>query len=114
MPEKSFPPTLIAAFFAALLIPAALAQFAASPPSGKYCAPLIFRDQVVGVGYKAVARAAPGCTKPALLRKENALTGSVIGEPWLIPVGQVANVWLFTHRLKYTLDGQTWQRAAIR
>ena len=107
-------PLKLLLFCAALLPGVALAQFTTSPPTSKYCAPLIFRDQVVGVGYKAVIRAAPGCTKPALLRKENALTGSVIGEPWLIPLGQVVNVWVFTHRLKYTLDGKTWQRAVIR
>ena len=98
----------------AAFLAAAAAPVAASPPSGKYCAPLAYRDQVVGVGYKAVVRAAPGCTRPALLRKENALTGSVIGEPWLVPVGQVVNVWVFTHRLKYTLDRKTWQRVVIR
>ena len=93
---------------------AAAAAPVLSPPSGLYCTPLAFRDQVVGVGYKAVVRAAPGCKRPALLRKENALTGSVIGEPWLVPVGQVVNVWVFTHRLKYTLDGKTWQRVVVR
>ena len=105
---------------AALLIGAvlspvvALAQLAARPPTGKYCAPLAFRDQVVGVGYKAIVRAAPGCTKPAYIRKENSRTGSVIGEPSLVPVGEVYRVWLFTHRLTYSLDGKSWQKVVIR
>lgn len=98
----------------AAFLAAAAAPVAASPPSGKYCTPLAFRDQVIGVGYKAIVRAAPGCKKPALLRKENALAGSVIGEPWLIPLGKTEDVWLFTHRLRYTLDGKTWQRVVVR
>lgn len=105
---------LLALLTGAAFLAAAAAPVAASPPSGKYCTPLAFRDQVVGISYKAIVRAAPGCTKPALLRKENALTGSVIGEPWLIPLGKTEDVWLFTHRLRYTLDGKTWQRVVIR
>lgn len=100
---------LLAAFLAALAAPVTL-----SPPSAKYCTPMAFRDRVVGVGYQAVIRAAPGCTRPAKVRKENRLSGSVIGVPNVIPPGQIRRVWLFTHRLSYTLDGRTWQKLEVR
>ncbi|GAA5514761.1 hypothetical protein Dcar01_03522 [Deinococcus carri] len=103
---------------AALLLPAAALTAAMpltlSPPTGKYCTPIAFRDRIVGVGYQAVVRAAPGCTRPVKVRKENALSGSVIGQPNVIPVGQVMRVWLFTHRLTYTLDDRTWRRLGVR
>lgn len=99
----------LAAFLAALAAPVTL-----SPPTAKYCTPIAFRDRVVGVGYQAVVRAAPGCKKPAKVRKENARSGSVIGEPSLVPVGEVQRVWLFTHHLRYTLDGLTWHRLEVR
>lgn len=85
----------------------------ANPPSDLFCQPLVFRDQVLGIGYQAVIRAAPGCQKATLVRKENFFTGST-EPPLLIPVGEVRRVWLFTHRLTYTLDRQTWRRAVIR
>lgn len=85
----------------------------ANPPSDFFCQPLVYRDQVLGIGYQAVIRAAPGCEKAALVRKENLFTGSA-NSALLIPVGQVRRVWLFTHRLTYSLDGQTWRRAVVR
>jgi hypothetical protein len=85
----------------------------ANPPSALFCQPLVYRDRVLGIGYQAVIRAAPGCQRPALVRKENVFTGSAEA-PVLIPVGEVRRVWLFTHRLTYTLEGQTWRRAVIR
>lgn len=99
---------------AAFLLPGlTVAQFAV--PQQVYCMPSVYRDRVISVGwYEAVIRAAPGCTRPALVRKENVLTGSVIGDPDLIPLGEVARVWVFTHRLTYTLDGRTWRRAVVR
>lgn len=100
---------LLAALLAALAAPVTL-----TPPSAKYCTPMAFRDRVVGVGYEAVIRAAPGCKLPARVRKENGWSGSVIGVPNLIPPGQVRRVWLFTHRLSYTLDGRTWLRLGVR
>ena len=99
---------VLTAFLAALAAPVTL-----SPPTNKYCAPIAFRDRVVAVGYQAVVRAAPGCKKPAKVRKENTRTGSIIGEPNLVPVGEVQRVWLFTHRLRYTLDDRTWLRLEV-
>ncbi|MFC4428020.1 hypothetical protein [Deinococcus navajonensis] len=103
---------------ALLLLPApTLAALSLGPPrpaTGVYCTPVAFRDYVVAIGYQAVVRAAPGCTRPAKVRKENALSGSVIGQPNVVPVGEIKYVWLFTHRLKYTLDDRTWQRLAVR
>lgn len=99
----------VAAFLAAAAAPVVL-----SPPTKLYCTPMAFRDRVVGVGYEAVVRAAPGCKKPAKVRKENSWSGSIIGEPNVIPIGQVKRVWLFTHRLSYTLDGKTWLRLGVR
>ena len=105
---------LLAALIGAAFLVALAAPVTLSPPTGKYCTPIAFRDRVVGVGYQAVVRAAPGCKKPAKLRKENPRTGSVIGEPSVIPVGEVQRVWLFTHRLRYTLDDRTWLRLVVR
>lgn len=110
MPKRSFLAVLtLVAFLAALAAPVTL-----SPPTARYCTPIAFRDRVVGVGYQAVVRAAPGCKKPVKVRKENTRTGSVIGDPNVIPVGEVQRVWLFTHRLRYTLDDRTWHRLEVR
>ncbi|WP_339096175.1 hypothetical protein WDJ50_02480 [Deinococcus sp. VB142] len=109
MPKRSLLAVLTVVVLAALAAPVTL-----SPPSAKYCTPIAFRDRVVGVGYQAVVRAAPGCKKPVKVRKENTRTGSVIGEPNVIPVGEVQRVWLFTHRLRYTLDDRTYQRLEVR
>ncbi|GGI75485.1 hypothetical protein [Deinococcus wulumuqiensis] len=110
MPKRSFLAVLtLVAFLAALAAPVTL-----SPPTARYCTPIAFRDRVVGVGYQAVVRAAPGCKKPVKVRKENTRTGSVIGDPNVIPVGEVQRVWLFTHRLRYTLDDRTYQRLEVR
>ncbi|WP_278911644.1 hypothetical protein [Deinococcus wulumuqiensis] len=100
---------VLTAFLAALAAPVTL-----SPPTARYCTPIAFRDRVVGVGYQAVVRAAPGCKKPAKVRKENAGSGSVIGAPNIIRIGEVQRVWLFTHRLRYTLDDRTWRRLEVR
>ena len=109
VPKRSFLAVLTVVVLASLAAPVTL-----SPPSAKYCTPIAFRDRVVGVGYQAVIRAAPGCTRPAKVRKENRLSGSVIGVPNVIPPGQIRRVWLFTHRLSYTLDGRTWLRLGVR
>lgn len=105
---------LLAALTLVTLLAALAAPVTLSPPTSKYCTPIAFRDRVVGVGYQAVVRAAPGCKKPAKVRKENTRTGSVIGDPNVIPVGEVERVWLFTHRLRYTLDDRTYQRLEVR
>ncbi|SMB89223.1 hypothetical protein [Deinococcus hopiensis] len=91
-----------------------LAALPLKPPQALYCTPTVYRDQVTPIGYQAVIWPAPGCTRPAKVRKENRRTGSVIGEPSTIPVGQIVRVWVFTHRLSYTLDGRTWQRLGVR
>ena len=109
MPKRSLAVLTLATLLVALAAPVTL-----SPPTSKYCTPIAFRDRVVGVGYQAVVRAAPGCKKPAKVRKENRNSGSVIGEPNLVPVGEVQRVWLFTHRLRYTLDDRTWLRLEVR
>lgn len=102
----------------ALLLPAGgaslLAPAALKPPTGRYCTPAAYRDRVTPLGYQAVVRAAPGCTKAAKVRKENLLTKSVIGQPSTVPVGQVERVWVFTHRLYYTLDDRIWRRLAVQ
>lgn len=101
----------------ALLLPAQgavlLAPPLARPLSDRYCTPVAYRDRVTPLGYQAVVRAAPGCTRPAKVRKENLLTKSVIGQPSTVPVGQVERVWVFTHRLYYTLDDRLWRRLVV-
>jgi hypothetical protein len=82
-----------------------------TPP--RYCQPIAFQDYVLPVGFQAVVIAPAACTRPALIRKEHALTGSREA-PILIPVGQPRRIWLFTHRLSYSLDGTVWHTLVIR
>ena len=100
-----------------LLLFAALngaAQSAVTTVPLAYCPPLAFRDQRVVLGYKAIVRVQPGCQKSSYVRKINGRTGSVIGEPAVIKVGEVKNVWLFTHRLEYTTDRIHWQALRVQ
>ncbi|WP_034382941.1 hypothetical protein [Deinococcus sp. YIM 77859] len=87
-----------------------------SAPQGapaRYCQPVAYRDRVTPVGYEAVIRAAPGCRKAAKVRKENLFTKSIIGQPSLVPPGSAERVWVFTHRLYYTLDDRIWRRLEV-
>ncbi|MFT2720387.1 hypothetical protein ACMT4L_10330 [Deinococcus sp. A31D244] len=92
-------------------LPFALA--APAPATGTYCQPVALRDTVVVVGYQAVVRAAPGCRKPALIRKESRINRQA-DPPLLVPVGRVQRVWLLTYRLACSTDGQTWRSLVVR
>ncbi|MVN86806.1 hypothetical protein GO986_08525 [Deinococcus sp. HMF7620] len=101
-------------FLVALLCAAAVAQpIPPTPPTGTYCQPVALRDFAVVIGYQAVVQAAPGCKKPALIRKESRIN-HFSEPPILVPVGRLQRIWLLTHRLSYTMDGQTWRPLAVR
>lgn len=95
-----------------LLLGGTLVALAAAPPTSHYCAPVAYRDQQVAFGYQAVVRTAPGCKKPALVRKES-YSGSVMAT-MTVPVGRARRVWLLTHHLAFSLDGRHWQRLGVR
>ena len=103
---------VVAALFGAALSSPIQLIPAAAP--ARYCPPRAYRDYLTPLGYQAVVRVAPGCQRPALVRKQNWFTGSVIGEPALVAPGRVERVWVFTHRLYFTLDGTNWQRLVVQ
>lgn len=93
---------LIACLLVLALPPASLAA--------PYCAPAVLRDQLTPFGYLAIVYAT-GC--PALVRKKNWRSGS-IEITLTIRAGAPQRIWLFTHRLQYSLDGKNWQWAEVR
>lgn len=86
---------------------------AATAPAPLYCPPVAFRDYQVLVGYAAIVRVMPNCGKPALIRKINTVSGSREA-PLLIPPNKAVQMWVFTHRLTYTLDGKSWKTLGVR
>ncbi|MFB9991212.1 hypothetical protein ACFFLM_04345 [Deinococcus oregonensis] len=97
----------------ALTLLALLLTSAASAPTPPYCQPVAFQDYVLPIGYQAVVITPAVCNRPALIRKENTITGSQEA-PLLINVGQPRRIWLFTHRLSYSLDGKLWRRLQVK
>lgn len=79
----------------------------------RYCAPVAFRDSELLIGRQALVIVPAACARPALIRERNPSSGSVRPTRRLEP-GSVTGIWLFTHKLEYTVDGKKWLLLEVR